>query len=221
MTYSYRAILELVCTDGSLRCQCFNCDKAFSAAHLNELMHVTLEPGDDVPAGLCPDCGHNCFLVPEPIQADPPRGQDAGPDLLGGPEAHDDPLVIIWQVVPHQSAHSGVVAYTTQGMLLVRRSLPGADTFAAWVDGKAIGNWPDIQDAIQQAETAANTLHADSFRALVLASDQGFHAGLTGNVSNVENPYLEQRERTDDLYEAWDVGWHQGSAVFSASARNP
>lgn len=46
-------------------CRCENCSKDFILADLLAVTDAILTPGDEVPAGRCPDCEELAYLVKE------------------------------------------------------------------------------------------------------------------------------------------------------------
>jgi hypothetical protein len=43
---------------------CWNCDSRYAVNKLDDVCdaHERLEPGEEIPAGQCPECGHLCYL---------------------------------------------------------------------------------------------------------------------------------------------------------------
>ncbi len=48
--------------------KCGNCDKTWETSDLDDISNLgmRLDPGSEVPAGSCPECGCLCYLVSEP-----------------------------------------------------------------------------------------------------------------------------------------------------------
>lgn len=55
-------------TNGQTRAECGSCSKCWPIEGLTEAKNLSMrtEPGQEIPAGECPDCGALCYIIKQP-----------------------------------------------------------------------------------------------------------------------------------------------------------